>query len=158
MKEFEQLVRSWDLISGGSLECTLWQENDVFALHLTPTTATIDIRDPVAMEFVNVFFQRLELRVHATEHIRRRGSIILGALAALNAKRKEINEYITMIQGIAKILAGNKKTVVLKENGKQLARLGYSADSAGMRLLNLEHIEVNDLSALMRLAREVNIG
>jgi hypothetical protein len=78
----------------------------------------------------------------------------LGVLVSFRAKRTGVANYISIIQELAMTLAENEKTVILMEKGKQLAKIGHGADSLGMRFLNLRYIEVNDLSALMRLFEE----
>jgi hypothetical protein len=62
-----------------------------------------------------------------------------------------------MGQELATTLNKHKKCLILQEKGKQLVKLGYGVDSLGMRMLNLRHIEVNDLSALMRIVEEAKI-
>jgi hypothetical protein len=49
------------------------------------------------------------------------------------------------------MLDKHEKQVILKEKGKELAKIGHGADSLKMRLLSLEHIEVHDLPGLKRL-------
>ncbi|UCE74518.1 MAG: hypothetical protein JSV56_02115 [Methanomassiliicoccales archaeon] len=111
------------------------------------------------MEFISPFLNKnLEPRMRTSDHIQEKGSVLLGLIGAVSAKRNELTKYISVVQEIATILAENKKCVILKENGRQLAKLGYGADSLGMRLINLKHVEINDLSALMRLIKEAKIG
>ncbi len=158
MKEFEQLIRVWNLVADGSVQFVLSQENEMIGVLISSDTATIDIKHPSAVQFIFPFIKNyIEPRTHTMDHIQERGSFLLGVLGALRAKRSEISNYLSTAQELATFLAEHKKTVILKENGRQLARLGYKADSFGMRLINLEHIEVNDLSALMRLLGELEM-
>lgn len=159
MKEFERLVGMWNLVKDGSVQCVLSQEHDMIGVHITSNTAIIDIKHPSAVEFISPFIKKnLRLRMHTAEHIQNRGSILLGFVGAFRAKRTELSNYLSQVQEIADILAENKKCVILKEKGRLLAKLGHGADSLGMRLLSLEHIEVNDLSALLRLLENVKLG
>jgi hypothetical protein len=159
MKEFGQLIQVWDLIKEGSVTCELSQGNDLFGMHFNSDTVIIDIKHPSAMDMISPFIKKnLELRAHTMDHVRDRGSILLGILGAFRAKRTELTKYLSIIQEVASVLAENKKCVILAENGRQLAKLGYGADSMGMRLLNLKHIEVNDLSALLRLLERAKFG
>ena len=159
MKEFERLIQAWNLISEGSIQFQLSQENEMLGVHITSDTAIIDIKDPSAIELISPFIKKnLELRMHTLDHIESRGSILLGILGAYRAKRTELSNYLGIFQEIATILAENKKCLILAENGKQLAKLGHGADSMGMRLLSLRYLEVNDLSALLRLLERAKLG
>jgi hypothetical protein len=156
MKEFEQLVRVWNLIAAGSVEFKLSQENEMIGILITKDTVEIDLKHPSAIQFISPFAEKfIEPKAKTKDHIYERGSIILGVLGALKAKRNDLSKYLTTFQELATFLNDNGKTVIIKEKGKQLAKLGKGADSFGMRLINLEHIEVNDLSALMRLMGEL---
>lgn len=156
MREYEQLVNLWNLIASGSVEFELSQENEMIGVLITPDRVEIDLKHPSAMEFMAPFIEKyIKPRVKTVEHIQERGSIILGVLGALKAKRNDLSKYLSSVQELATFLNEHGKTVVLREKGKQLVKLGKGADSFGMRLINLEHIEVNDLSALMRLLREL---
>ena len=159
MKELKRLIQAWDLINEGSIQCTLSQKNELIGLNVTSDTAIIDIKHPQAVELISPFIKKnLELRMRAMDHIEGRGSILLGFLGAFRAKRNELSGYLDVFQEIATVLAENKKSLILSERGRQLAKLGRGADSLGLRLLNLKHIEVNDLSALMRLLGEAKLG
>ena len=159
MKELEYLFQAWNWIKDGSVQFQLSQENKMLGLQITPDTAIIDIMHPSAIDFISPFIKKnLQLRMHAMDHIESRGSILLGFLGAFKAKRTEMSGYLSILQEVATILADNKKCLILAEQGRQLAKLGHGADSLGMRLLNLKHIEVNDLSALMRLLGEAKLG
>ena len=124
----------------------------MFTIRVTKDTVTINFLHPSAMDFLEPFIKENLIQTKSTkEHVAEKKSIILGLLGSLRAKKSEISVYMGMGQELATILYKHKKTLILQEKGKQLAKLGYGADSLGMRLLNLNHIEVNDLSALMRL-------
>jgi hypothetical protein len=159
MKEFEQLIGMWNLVKEGSIQCELSQEHALLGVKVTSNKAVIDIKHPSAMEFISPFIKKnLTLRPRAAEHVQNRGSILFGVLNAFRAKRTELSNYLSTAQEIADILAENKKCVILKEKGRQLAKLGHGADSLGMRLLSLENIEVNDLSGLLRLLEKAKLG
>ncbi len=159
MKELEPLIQMWNLIKEGSVKCELSQETDLFGMYLSSDTAIIDIKDPSAMDLISPFLRKnLELRPHTKDHVRDRGSILLGVLGAFRGKRMELSKYLSIVQEVAAILAENKKCLILTEKGRQLAKLGYGTDSMGLRLLNLSHIEVNDLSALLRLLEKAKLG
>ena len=152
MKELEYLFQAWDWIKDGSVQFQLSQENKMLGLQITPDTAIIDIMHPSAIDFISPFIkENLQKRMSTMDHIQESGSILLGVIGSLKAKRKDISKYLSLAQGIAMILAENKKCVIIKEKGKQLVKLGYGADSLRMRMLNINNIEVNDLSALMKL-------
>ncbi len=149
----------WDMIKKGSVEFQLSQKNEMIGVHINSNTVTIDIKDDSAIELISPFIKKnLESRKHTRDHIQERGSILLGFIGAFGAKRAELSRYMTLAQEIATVLAENKKCLILKEKGKQLAKLGYGADSLGMRLINLEHVEVNDLSALLGLLGKLKSG
>ncbi len=152
MKELEYLFQAWDWIKDGSVQFQLSQENKMLGLQITPDTAIIDIMHPSAIDFISPFIkENLQKRMSTMDHIQESGSILLGVIGSLKAKRKDISKYLSLAQGIATILAENKKCVIIKEKGKQLVKLGYGADSLRMRMLNVNNIEVNDLSALLKL-------
>lgn len=152
MKELEYLFQAWDWVKDGSVQFQLSQENKMLGLQITPDTAIIDIMHPSAIDFISPFIkENLQKRMSTMDHIQESGSILLGVIGSLKAKRKDISKYLTLAQGIATILAENKKCVIIKEKGKQLVKLGYGADSLRMRMLNVNNIEVNDLSALLKL-------
>ena len=83
--------------------------------------------------------------------------LLFRVIGSFSSKKNEISNYMSIGQEAADTLHEHKKCLILQEKGKQLVKLGYGASSLGMRLLNLEHIEVNDLSALMRLIDEAKI-
>jgi hypothetical protein len=158
IRDFEWAFTFWDLITDGSVQCELSQTTDLFKLVLDKDTVTIDILDPAAMDLVSPFFDEvLNPKKHTVDHIKESRSILFGIIGSLRSKKSEISDYMAMAQEMATFLTEHKKTLVLKEKGKQLAKIGYKADSLGMRLLNLKNIEVNDLSALMRLINEAKI-
>ncbi len=157
MEDFEWAFRFWDLVEAGSMQCELSQENDMVRISLTPDTVVIDILHPSAMDFVSPFIdQNLPPKKHTSDHIRQRG-LLFGILGSLTSKKSEISKYLSMGQELADVLYKHKKCLILREKGKQLAKLGYGVDSLGMRMLNLHYIEVNDLSALMRLVEKAKI-
>ncbi|UCE38281.1 MAG: hypothetical protein JSW00_03325 [Thermoplasmata archaeon] len=159
MKEFERLIRLWNLIKEGSVECELSQENEMLCVHITRDTVTIDIKDPKAVRLIwPIIINFIKPKMSTRDHIEERGSFILGILMSFRAKRKGISNYLSIIQGLAALLAENRKCVIIKQKGKQLAKLGYGADSMGMRLLNLKHIEVSDLSSLMEILEDSMLG
>ena len=124
----------------------------MLGLQITPDTAIIDIMHPSAIDFISPFIkENLQKRMSTMDHIQESGSILLGVIGSLKAKRRDISKYLSLAQGFASILAENKKSVIIKEKGKQLIKLGYGADSLRMRMLNVNNIEVNDLSALLKL-------
>jgi hypothetical protein len=152
IEEYEWAFRFWDLISEGSMQCELCQKNDMFIIRVTKDTVIINFLHPSAMDFLEPFIKENLIQSKSTkEHVTEKKSIVLGLLGSLRAKKSEISIYMGMGQELATILYKHKKTLILQEKGRQLAKMGYGADSLGMRLLNLEHMEVNDLSALMRL-------
>lgn len=154
IEDFEWAFRFWDLVDAGSMQCELSQVNDMFQIVLTRDTVIINILHPSAMDFVSPFIeQNFPPREHTKDQIKKRG-ILFGIVGSLTSKKNEISKYMGMGQELASILHKHKKTLILQEKGKQLAKLGYGANSLGMRLMNMEHIEVNNLSALMRLIDE----
>ena len=159
MKELEPLLWVWKTMSAGSVQCTLSQEHEMLDVHITPKTATIDIKHPSAVDFMSPFVKKnMERKKSTKEHIETKRSIVLGLLGSLKAKTEDISRNLSMIQDVANMLNKYEKNVVLKEKGKELAKIGYGADSLKMRLLSLEHIEVHDLSALKRLMDKVRSG
>lgn len=158
-KEIERLIPLWDLISDGSVECQLSQENDMIGVRITSNTVTIDLKDDSIIELISPLIkENLEPKKHTIDHIQERRSIVLGLVGAFGAKKAELAKSMSFAQEIATVLAKNEKSLILKENGKQLAKLGYGADSLRMRMMNLEHVEVNDLSALLRLLGKLRAG
>jgi hypothetical protein len=152
MKEFEPLLQVWKTMSAGSVECTLSQEHELLSVHVTPETATIDIMHPSALEFMSPFVKKnLERRMSTKEHIESKRSIVLGLLGSMKAKTDDLSRNRSTIQDIANMLNKYEKNVILREKGKDLAKIGHGADSLRMRLLNFEHVEVHDLIALKRL-------
>jgi hypothetical protein len=152
MKEFEPLLLVWQTMSAGSVQCTLSQENEMLSVHITPKTATIDIKHPSALEFMSPFVRKnMERRMSTKEHIETKRSIVLGLLGSMKAKTDDITRNLSTVQEIANMLNTYEKNVVLKEKGKELAKIGHGADSLRLRLLSLEHMEVHDLTALKRL-------
>lgn len=159
MKELERLIQAWGMMKDGSVQFELSQENEMLGVLLTPNTAIIDIKHPSAIDFLSPIIKKnLEPRMSTVDHIQEKGSILLGLVGAFSAKKAEISKYLSIAQELATVLAENKKCVILREKGKQLAKLGYGADSLGMRLINLEHVEVNDLSALLKLLERAKFG
>ena len=159
MKELEPLLWVWKTMSAGSVQCTLSQEHEMLDVHITPKTATIDIKHPSAVDFMSPFVKKnMERKKSTKEHIETKRSIVLGLLGSLKAKTEDISRNLSMIQDVANMLNKYEKNVVLKEKGKELAKIGYGADSLRMRLLSLEHIEVSDLSALKRLMDKMRSG
>jgi hypothetical protein len=157
MEDFQWAFTFWDLVNAGSMQCELSQENDMFRITLTPDMVIIDILHPSAMDFVSPFIDHnLPPKKHTSDHIQQKG-LILGVIGSLVSKKDEVFMYLAMGQELATALYHHKKCLVLKEKGKTLAKLGYGVDSLGLRILNLKHIEVNDLSALMRLVEEAKI-
>jgi hypothetical protein len=159
MKEFEPLMLVWKTMSAGSVQCTLSQEHEMLNVHITPNTATIDIKHPSAVDFMSPFVKKnMERKKSTKEHIETKRSIVLGLLGSMKAKTEDISRNLSMMQDVANMLNKYEKNLVLKEKGKELAKIGYGADSLKMRLLSLEHIEVHDLSALKRLMDKVRSG
>ena len=159
MKEFEPLLLVWKTMSAGSVKCTLSQEYDMLSVHITPKTATIDIMHPSALDFMSPFVTKnMERRMSTKEHIENKRSIVLGLLGSMKAKTDDITRNLSLVQDIANMLDKHEKQVVLKEKGKELAKIGRGADSLRMRLLSLEHIEVRDLPALKRLMDKMRSG
>lgn len=159
MKEFEPLLRVWKAMSAGSVQCTLSQEHEILRVTVTPETATIDIRHPSALDFMSPFVKKnLDRRVSTMVHIENKRSIILGLLGSMKAKTDDLTRNRSTIQDIANMLNKHEKNVVLKEKGKDLAKIGHGADSLRMRLLSFEHIEVHDLIALKRLMDKMRSG
>jgi hypothetical protein len=152
MKELEQLIQAWDWIKDGSAQFELSQENEMIGVNITPDTAIIDIMHPSAIDFISPFIKKnLEARMSTMDHTQERGSLLLGVLGSLSAKRRDLSKYLSLVQEIATILAENKKCVILREKGKQLIKLGHGADSMRMRMLGVNNMEVNDLYALLRI-------
>ncbi len=159
MKEFEPLMLVWKTMSAGSVQCTLSQEHEMLSVHVTPKTATIDIKHPSAVDFMSPFVKKnMERKKSTKEHIETKRSIVLGLLGSMKAKTEDISRNLSMMQDVANMLNKYEKNLVLKEKGKELAKIGYGADSLKMRLLSLEHIEVHDLTALKRLMDKVRSG
>lgn len=159
MKEFERLFQAWDLIKEGSVQCTLVQENEMLGLKVTSDCAEIDIKHPDGLELLSLFFKKkVQPKMSTFERIQERRSIILGVLGSFKAKREDLSKQLAVVQEIATIFAENKKCLILKDKGKQIAKLGYGANSLGMRLIKLQHVEVNDLSAVMRLLDKAKLG
>ena len=159
MKELERLIPLWNIIKDGSVQCELSQENKMLTVHLTSDTLTIDIKDPKGLKLVWPLIKNfIRPRMRTRDHIKERGSVLLGVLVSFRAKGSGIANHLSMIQELATMLYEYKKCVIIKENGKQLAKIGYGAKSFGMRLLNLNHIEVSDLSALMKLLEEIMLS
>jgi hypothetical protein len=139
------------------MQCQLSQENEMFKVILTPDTVVIDILHPSAMDFVSPFIvHNLPSKSPTSEHVKDRG-LLFRIVGSFTSKKNEISNYMSIGQEFATFLHNHKKTLILQEKGKQLVKLGYGVSSLGMRLLNLEHIEVNDLSSLMRLIDEAKI-
>jgi hypothetical protein len=156
MNEFEKLFQAWDMIKDGSVQWELSQENKILGLQITSNTAIIDIMHPSAFDFISPIFKKnLECRMSTKDHIQEKGSILLGIIGSLRAKRRDISRYLSLAQAIATVLSENKKCVIIKEKGKQCAKLGFGAESLRMSILNLDNIEVNDLSALMRMIDKI---
>ena len=156
MKEFERLMWVWKAMSAGSVQCTLSQEHEMLSIHITPKTATIDIKHQSAINFMSPFVTKnTERRMSTKEHIETKRSIVLGLLGSMKAKTDDLTRNLSTVQDVADMLHRYEKNLVLKEKGKELAKIGYGADSLRMRLLSLEHIEVHDLPALKRLMDKV---
>jgi hypothetical protein len=157
IEDFEWAFRFWDLVDAGSMQCELSQDYDMFQIVLTQDTVIINILHPSAMDLASPFIEHnFPPREHTKDHIKKRG-VVFGIIGSLTSKKNEISKYMGMGQELASVLHKHKKTLILQEKGKQLAKLGYGANSLGMRLMNMEHIEVNNLSALMRLIDEAKI-
>lgn len=152
MNELEHLIQFWDWVKCGSVQFQLSQEKKMLGLQITPDTAIIDITHPSGIDFISPFIkENIQDRMSTIDHIQESGSILLGVIGSLRAKRKDISRYLSLAQGIATILADNKKCVIIKEKGKQLIKLGYGAESMRMRMLSVNNIEVNDLTALLKM-------
>jgi hypothetical protein len=152
INELEHLIQVWDWVRDGSVQFQLSQEKKMLGVQITPDTAIIDIAHPSGIDFISPFIkENLQQRMGTMDHIQESGSILLGVIGSLRAKRKDISKYLSLAQGIAKILADNKKCIIITEKGKQLIKLGYGADSMRMRMLGVNNIEVNDLYALIRI-------
>lgn len=147
------------MISDGSVECQLSQENALIGVQITSNTVTIDIKDDSIIELISPLIkENLESKKNTLDHIQEKRSIVLGLVGALGAKKAELAKSMSFAQEIATVLAENKKSLIIKEKGRQLAKLGYGADSLRMRMMNLEYVEVNDLSALLRLLGKLRAG
>jgi hypothetical protein len=155
LREFDRLIGVWNLIKKGSVECELYQENELIAVKITPDTIIINIKDPKGVNLLWPLLRNIvRPGISTADQIQERRSFLLGALVSFRAKRTGVANYIAIIQELAATLAENKKCVIIMEKKKQIAKIGHGADSLGMRFLNIRHIEVNDLSALMRLFEE----
>lgn len=155
LREFDRLIGVWNLIKNGSFECELSQESELLSVKVEPDTIIADIKDPRGVKLLWPFLRNIiKPRMSTVDHIQQRRSVLLGILVSFRTKRTGMANYISLIQELAATLAENKKCAILMEKGRQIAKIGYGADSLGMRFLNLRYIEVNDLSALMRLLEE----
>lgn len=159
MKEFEGLFKLWNAMSGGSVQCILSQDQEMLAVSVTPDKVTIDIKHPSAVDFVAPFVSKNMARKKSTkQYIESKRSLVLGLLGSMKAKTDELSRNLAMAQNVANMLADHQKDLILLENGKQLVKLGHSANSLSMRLLSLEHIEVSDLGGLRRLMDRMKSG
>jgi hypothetical protein len=158
IEDFEWAFRFWNLISEGSLRMELYQDNELFSAHVTKDTVIINFHSLEAMDFLEPFIQKnLVIPKDTGEPVPEKRRFLLGIVGSLVSKKNEISKYLAFGQEFATVFYKHKKCLILQEKGRQLAKIGYGADSLGMRLLNLEHIEINDLSALMRLLDRAKI-
>jgi hypothetical protein len=157
IEDFEWAFRFWNLISEGSLQMELSQTNELFSAKVTKDTVIINFHSLEAMDFLEPFIQKNLVTNDTEDQNNEKRRFLFGIVGSLISKKNEISKYLAIGQEFATVFYEHKKCLILQEKGRQLAKIGYGADSLGMRLLNMEHIEVNDLSALMRLLDRAKI-
>lgn len=142
------VFQAWNLITDGSVTAELKQEKDIVRLSIDPHAASVDIEDakhPIILALKDMVYS---LKKTSDTGVTKEKTPKLGW-------GKEIFAMFHKIQGVADVLAENKKTFVLKHKDKEILRMGDKSESISLRILGFRHIQIPSKIALLRFLMEI---
>jgi hypothetical protein len=142
------VFHAWNLITDGSMTAELRQEKDIVRLSIDSHVASVDIEDvkhPLILGLKDIVLHG----VGAEEG----EGVKLRKPSAIKNKKDNIRNVLSKAEHIAGILAENKKTVILKHQGKELLKIGEGAKSL-LPVLRKKHIQIPNKFALLRFLIE----
>ena len=142
------VFQAWNLITDGSMSAELRQEKDIMRLSLDPNVLSMDIEDakhPIILALKDMGYS---LKKTSDTGVTKEETPKLGW-------GKKIFAVLHKIQGVADVLAENKKTFVLKHKNKEILRMGDKSESISLRILGFRHIQIPSKIALLRFLMEV---
>jgi hypothetical protein len=80
---------------------------------------------------------------------------LFGIADALLSKRAKMKAQLSVLRGITTVLVEHKKSVSVSRNGKPVVKLGHGASSTMLRMLNIKHVEIDDMSTALALMNEI---
>ncbi|MDI6917242.1 MAG: hypothetical protein QMC80_05545 [Thermoplasmatales archaeon] len=148
LQSLPTVFQAWNLITDGSMSAELRQEKDIIGLSIDSNVFSVDIGDakhPIILALKNMGYS-LKKKPDA--------GITKEKTPKLNWGKK-IFGMLHKIQGIADVLAENKKTFVLKHRNKEILRIGDKSESVSLRILGFRHIQIPSKIALLRFLMEI---
>jgi hypothetical protein len=142
------VFQAWNLITDGSMSAELQQEKDIVRLSLDPNVFSVDIEDAKHPLILALKDMGYSLKKTSDTGITKEETPKLGW-------GKKIFGMLHKIQGVADVLAENKKTFVLKHKNKEILRMGDNAHSIFLSFLGIRHIQVPSKIALLRFLMEI---
>lgn len=141
------VFQAWNLITDGSMSAELQQEKDIVRLSLDPNVFSVNIEDAKHPLILALKDMGYSLKKTSDTGVTKEKTPKLGW-------GKEIFAMFHKIQGVASLLAENKKTFVLKHKGKELLKIGEGASSL-LPVLRKKHIQIPNKIALLRFLMEI---
>ena len=142
------VFQAWNLITDGSMSAELQQEKDIVRLSLDPNVFSVDIEDAKHPLILALKDMGYSLKKTSDTGVTKEKTPKLGW-------GKKIFGTLHKIQGVASLLAENKKTFVLKHKNKEILRMGDKSESISLRILGFRHIQIPSKIALLRFLMEV---
>jgi hypothetical protein len=150
----ESLFRLWDLISNGSLTIEYAEPSDVISLKISKDSLEVDIKDMEFLKkiapFIKGFQSDFEGEVQKPQEIG-----LFGIADAILGKRAKMKAQLSVLRGITSVLVKHEKTVIVTRNGKPVVKLGQGASSTMLRMLNIKHVEIDDMGTAMTLMNTI---
>ena len=142
------VFQAWNLITDGSMSAELQQEKDIVRLSLDPNVFSVDIEDAKHPLILALKDMGYSLKKTSDTGVTKEKTPKLGW-------GKKIFGTLHKIQGVASLLAENKKTFVLKHKNKEILRMGDNSHSVFLSFLGIRHIHVPSKVALLRFLMEI---
>jgi|GEM_PF-2137618 len=142
------VFQAWGLITDGSMSVELKQEKDIIGLSLDPSVFSMNIGDAKHPIFLALKDIGYSLKKKPDAGVTKEKILKLGW-------GKKIFAMLHKIQGVASLLAENKKTFVLKHKNKEILRMGDKSESVSLRILGFKHIQIPSKVALLRFLMEI---
>ncbi len=142
------VFQAWNLITDGSVSAELKQEKDIVRLSIDSHAASVDIEDakhPIILALKDMGYS---LKKTLDTGVTKEETPKLGW-------GKKIFGTLHKIQGVADVLAENKKTFILKHKNKEILRMGNNSHSIFLSFLGIRHIHVPSKIALLRFLMEI---